>query len=117
MIYYFRRYTYSRWGAIWAFVIGCLITGLVQVVVIQLSVKLAGRFDIFFVNSLGLPFFSGFAFFFILLGVLAWLSLRYADRQNMHLLRLGTWSFIFIMLGYSSYITTLERSNANPPLT
>jgi hypothetical protein len=27
-------------------------------------VKLAGRFDILFVNNFGLPFFSGFAFFF-----------------------------------------------------
>jgi hypothetical protein len=114
MIYYFRRYPYTRWGAIWAFLIGCLITGLVQVVVIQWSVKLAGRFDLFFVNSLNLPFFTGFAFFFILLGVLVWIGLRYANRKNLHLMRLGLWSFIFIMLGYSSYITTMERSNANP---
>jgi hypothetical protein len=26
MIYYFRRYNYTRWGAIWAFLIGCVIT-------------------------------------------------------------------------------------------
>lgn len=116
MIYYFRRYTYSRWGAIWAFIIGCIITGLVQVVVIQLSVKLAGRFDIFFVNSLGLPFFSGFAFFFLLLGVLTWFGLRYAARNNLAVMRLSIWCFIFIMLGYSSYITTMERSNANPAI-
>lgn len=114
MVYYFRRYTYSRWGAIWAFVIGCIITGLVQVVVIQSSVKIAGSFDRIFVNSFGLPFFTGFAFFFLLLGVLLWFGLRYANRRNLPLMRLGIWSFIFIMLGYSSYITTMERSNANP---
>ena len=113
MIYYFRRYNYTRWGAIWAFVIGCLITGFVQVVVIQLSVKLAGRFDIFFVNSFGLPFFSGFIFFFVLLGAICWWGLRYARSKNMPLLRLGLWCFIFMMLGYSSYVTPLERSNAN----
>jgi len=113
MIYYFRRYNYTRWGAIWAFIIGCAITGIVQVVVIQWSVKLAGRFDIFFVNSFGLPFFSGFIFFFILLGFLAWLGLRYARENDMPLFRLGLWCFIFMMLGYSSYVTPLERSNAN----
>lgn len=64
MIYYFRRYNYTRWSAICAFLIGCVITGLVQVVIIQWSVKIAGRFDILFVNSFGLPFFSGFIFFF-----------------------------------------------------
>lgn len=113
MIYYFRRYNYTQWGAIWAFVIGCVITGLVQVVVIQYSVKVAGRFDILFVNSFGLPFFSGFVFFFLLLGVLLWLALRFARQRNYSLLRLGTWCFIFMMLGYSSYVTPLERSNAN----
>lgn len=113
MIYYFRRYPYTRWGAIWAFVIGCIITGVVQVVVIQYSVKLAGRFDIFFVNSFGLPFFSGFVFFFLLLGGLLWWGLRYARRKNLPLMRLGVWCFIFMMLGYSSYVTPLERSNAN----
>lgn len=116
MVYYFRRYNYTRWGAIWAFVIGCIITGLVQVVVIQYSVKIAGWFDRFFVNSFGLPFFFGFAFFFVLLGVLLWFGLRYAARRNLSLLRLGIWSFIFIMLGYSSYVTTMERSNANPAI-
>jgi hypothetical protein len=116
MVYYFRRYNYTRWGAIWAFVIGCIITGLVQVVVIQYSVKIAGGFDRIFVNSFGLPFFSGFTFFFILMGVVLWLGLRYANRRNLPLMRLGIWSFIFIMLGYSSYVTTLERSNANPAI-
>lgn len=113
MIYYFRRYNYSRWGAIWAFVIGCLITGLVQIVIIQYSVKIAGRFDIMFVNGFGLPFFSGFIFFFLLLGAILWAGLYYARKKNLPLLRLGVWCFIFMMLGYSSYVTPLERSNAN----
>lgn len=113
MLYYFRRYNYTRWGAIWAFVIGCVITGVVQVVVIQYSVKLAGQFDIFFVNSLGFPFFGGFVVFFLLLGLLVWWGLRYAARENLPLVRLGLWCFIFMMLGYSSYVTPLERSNAN----
>jgi heme A synthase len=49
------------------FILGCIITGVVQVGVIQYTVKLAGAFDRYFVNGLGLPFFSGFTFFFILL--------------------------------------------------
>lgn len=116
MIYYFRRYNYTRWGAIWAFLLGCAITGFVQVVVIQLSVKLAGHFDILFVNSFHLPFFSGFVFFFILLAVLIWLGLRWANKRGWMFLRLGLWCFTFMMLGYSSYVTTMERSNANPSI-
>src|ERR687885_2756271 len=43
MIYYYKRYNYTRKGAIWAFVIGCAITGIVQVAVIQWTVKVAGE--------------------------------------------------------------------------
>lgn len=116
MVYYYNRYTYTRKGAIIAFIIGCILTGLVQVVVIKWSVALAGKFDIAFVNSFNLPFFSGFAFFFVLLGVLVWLGLRWADKNNWSFLRLGLWCFSFMMLGYSAYLTTMERSNANPSL-
>ncbi|MER3470359.1 MAG: DUF2723 domain-containing protein [Chitinophagaceae bacterium] len=116
MVYYYKRYEYTLKGAIIAFIIGIVITGLVQVVVIQSSIKWAGKFDIFFVNSLHLPFFSGFIFFFILLGVLCWLGLRWARTNSWSYLRLGIWCFIFMMLGYSTYVTTMERSNANPAI-
>ena len=51
MIYYYRRYQPTTKGAIIAFLIGCIITGIVQVAVIQYSMKAAGIFDVFFVNS------------------------------------------------------------------
>jgi hypothetical protein len=116
MIYYYRRYNYTRKGAIWAFIIGCIITGIVQLVVIQWTVKYAGKFDILFVNGFGMPFFSGFIFFFLLLGFLIWYGMRVAKRKGWSFLRLGLWSFTFMLIGYSTYVTTLERSNANPAL-
>lgn len=116
MIYYYRRYNYTRQGAIIAFLIGCIITGVIQVAVIQWTVKLAGRFDIWLVNGFDLPFFSGFVLFFVLLGIAIWFGLRVAQKRQWGFLRLGIWSFIFIMIGYSMYVTTLIRSNANPAI-
>ncbi|MCR6719019.1 MAG: DUF2723 domain-containing protein [Chitinophagaceae bacterium] len=73
MVYYYRRYQPTTKGAILAFLIGCAIVGLMQVTIIQYSMKAAGLFDLFFVNSLGAPLFSGFAFYFIALAaVIAW---------------------------------------------
>src|SRR5579871_588001 len=60
MVYYFKRYKPTLWGGIIAFIIGCAITGFVQKFVIQYTIKGAGAFDIFFVNSFNLPFFTGF---------------------------------------------------------
>lgn len=114
VIYYFKRYNPTAWGTFWAFLIGCAITGFVQLVVIQYSVKWAGMFDIWFVNDFNLPFFSGFIFFFILLCTLLFFLLRWANKKKYSFLRLGIWCFLFMLLGYSSYLTTMIRSNANP---
>ncbi len=114
MIYYFKRYEVTKWGAFWAFLIGCVITGVVQKAVIQWSIKGAGNMDILFVNGFGAPFFIGFAFFFILISALAFFGIRYAKKRNWNFLKLGLWSFLFMLLGYSTYFTTLVRSNADP---
>lgn len=163
MVYYFKRYKVTPWGTFFAFLIGCVITGIAQVVIIQWSIKGAGQFDIFFVNQLGTPFFTGFGFYFVLLGLLLVAGLRFSNesinrfksfpvwlsaiillfcfpfiksfgsffvlailiavfificynyRSGIYsFLRIGLWSAIFMVLGYSTYFTTLIRSNADP---
>lgn len=169
MIYYFKRYRVTAWGTFWAFVVGCAITGITQKFVIQYTVKGAGHFDIFFVNSLGLPFFSGFIFYFLLLAGLIWYGIRFASggqlssvkfiiwlslliftvafpligvgstaglfiksvvaigvaygittygydalKRNPYFLKLALWCFTFMLLGYSTYVTTMIRSNSDP---
>lgn len=114
MIYYYKRYEVTKWGTFWAFVVGCLITGIVQKFVIQETITYAGKFDILFVNSFGLPFFSGFSFFFLLLAVLIIIGLRVAAKKGWYFLRLGLWCTTFMLIGYSSYLTTMVRSSADP---
>lgn len=114
MVYYYKRYKTTPWGSVWAFVVGCIITGLIQKFVIQYTIKGAAWFDIRFVNDLNLPFFSGFAFFFILLSAILVYGLRYAIRKKYYLLKIGIWSIAFMLIGYSTYFTTMIRSNADP---
>ena len=116
MIYYFKRYRTTKWGTFWAFLAGCIITGIVQVPMVQWTIKLAGKFDILFVNSFGLPYFSGFTFFFILVAVLIYIAMRAAKKNNWNFLKLAMWSFAFVLLGISTYTTTLIRSNADPAI-
>jgi hypothetical protein len=114
MIYYFRKFKITPWGTFIAFVTGCIITGVVQKLIIQYTVDGAGTFDRWFVNGLGLPFYSGFFFFFIFLAALVFFGLRVAKQKSWHFLRLGIWCFVFMLLGYSTYFTTLIRSAADP---
>lgn len=165
MIYYFRRYKTTPWGIFWAFIIGCVITGFVQKFVIQYTITGSGIFDRWFVNGLGLPFFTGFATYFILLAVVIAIGIRRADKlinnftgfavwlsvfiflfsfpyitsflslllfvagtaivvyaayhsrlKILNFLKLGLWCFAFILIGYSTYLTTMIRSAANPAI-
>lgn len=114
MVYYFKRYKVTRTGTIIAFLLGCIITGVVQTVVVQWSFKAGGAFDRMFVNGIGLPFFSGFIFFFLFISVLIFFGIRYALRKGYYFMKLGLWCAIFMILGFSTYFTTLIRSNADP---
>jgi len=96
------------------FVIACAVTGIVQVGVIQYTVKVAGTFDRIFVNNFGLPFFTGFATFFVLVAAVIWYGLKVAASKGWSMLRLGIWCLTFMLIGYSSYVTTMIRSSANP---
>jgi hypothetical protein len=105
------------YGGVYIFmVLGVVIFGVILKGVIQYSIKAAGAFDIFFVNDLKLPFFTGFAFFFVLIGVAIWWGLRFASRKNLSHLNLALWCVTFVLIGYSSYVTTLIRSNADPSI-
>src|SRR6201991_3625814 len=114
MVYYFKRYKPTLWGTVIAFIIGCGITGVVQKFVIQYTIKGAGAFDIFFVNNLHLPFFSGFGTFFVLLAAALVFAIRWAAIKGYYYLKIGLWCAAFMLLGYSTYFTTLIRSTANP---
>jgi hypothetical protein len=114
MVYYYRKYKVTTWGTIIAFVIGCAITGFIQKFVIQYTIKGAAWFDIRFVNGFGAPFFLGFSLFFILLALVIVLGIRYAVRKKNYFLKLGLWCIVFMLLGYSTYFTTIIRSNADP---
>ena len=114
MVYYFKKYKPTLWGTVIAFIIGCGITGAVQKFVIQYTIKGAGAFDIFFVNSMGLPFFVGFATFFLLLTAALVFAIRWSVRKQYYYMKMGLWCMAFMLLGYSTYFTTIIRSNADP---
>lgn len=105
MIYYYRRYKPTTKGAIIAFIIGCIVTGIAQVGVIQYSMKSAGLFDIFFVNTLRLPFFSGFTVYFIALAAVITWGLRF-NEKSLSKKKLITWFIIFLALFALPFFTT-----------
>ena len=114
MIYFYKKYTPTVRKSVLAFLFSCVLTGLILWGFVYFIPRTSAMFDRVFVNGLNLPFFTGFAFFFILVGAACWFLLRVAAQRGLGILRLSVWCFAFVMLGYSTYVTTLIRSNANP---
>ncbi|RYE23413.1 MAG: DUF2723 domain-containing protein [Sphingobacteriales bacterium] len=116
IVYYFKRYEYSRMGLFLAFIGGCVALGLVQFGVLQGLPILASKFDLLFVNSFGMPFDSGAVTFIILLvAALTW-AIIYAKRTNRYLLHTSLLCLTFIIIGFSSYLAPIIRSRADVPI-
>ncbi|MBL7962726.1 MAG: DUF2723 domain-containing protein [Flavobacteriales bacterium] len=116
MVYYFKKYTPSRKGILWTLVISALILGVIQAVIIPGVVKLAGKFELLFVNGFGLPFNTGILVYALLLvGGIAW-ALRHTQRSGKDILNTIVLGVTVILLGYSTYAMIVIRSTANPPI-
>jgi hypothetical protein len=115
-IYYFKKYKPSFTGIIATGMLGVLILGIVQYGIISGLVKIASGFDYFAVNKMGLPFWSGFiVFLMIIIAGIIW-GLKYTNEKNKPLWNLSILCFAFILFGYSSYAMIVVRSSANPPM-
>ena len=115
-VVYFKKYEFSWKGFIWAGVISILITGLIYVILIPAIVSFAGKFELFFVNSLGMPFNFGTIFYFVFIIALIVWGLWYTTRKNKPVWNTIILSLMFILIGYSSFFMLVIRANANTPI-
>lgn len=116
LIYYFKKYKPSRWGIAGALVLSFAIIIFINDFIVPGLPTLAGNFEVFFVNTLGLPFGSGvIVFTLIIIGSLVF-GIRHSQINNKPLLNTFLLSTTFILIGYCSYATIVIRSNFNPPI-
>ncbi len=116
LVYYFRKYTPTVKGFIYAMLIGAVILGTIQAIIIPGIVKVAGWFELLFVNDFGLPFNTGSMVYGVLLvGLIVW-GLMWTQRSGRVVLNTIILGVSVILLGYTTYAMTVVRSHANPPI-
>ena len=115
-IYYFRKYTPTTMGVIKTAIAGVAVLGIVQVGVISELITIASKFELFFVNSFGMPLWSGFMIFLLLFIAAIIYFLMRTTKNNQPLWNLSLLCLTFLVLGYSSYAMIVVRSEANPPM-
>ncbi|MBK9147189.1 MAG: DUF2723 domain-containing protein [Flavobacteriales bacterium] len=115
-VYYFKRYPVTTWGVVLTFVVSAVILGAIQAVIIPGLVKLAGWFELRFVNGMGLPFNSGvLVYALLLIGLTTW-GLIWTQKNGKVLWNTVILGVAVILVGYSSYAMIVVRSVANPPI-
>jgi len=115
LVYYFKKYQNATLkGAIYAMFLGGVALIIINNLIIPGLPSLAASMEIFFVNSIGLPFGSGIIFFILLfIGALVF-GIRYSIQKEKVLLNTVLLSLVFILIGYGSYTLVIVRSNQDP---
>jgi len=115
-VVYFKKYQFNWKSFFIAGAMSLLILGLIQSVIIPTTVSVADFFERLFTNSLGLPFNSGAFFFLAILIVFIYAGLNWTSKNGKALANTAILSVALVLMGYSSFVMILVRSNANPPL-
>ena len=116
-VYYFKRWEKTTLkGFVLSGIISVVLLALILFLIIPYIVNWAGAIEVFFVNSLGLPFNVGTIFYFIVLLGLIVFGIWYTYNHNKPVWNSVILSLLFLLIGYSTFFILVIRSNANTPL-
>lgn len=116
LIFYFKKFNPGKWGVILTLLISVAFIFMMYDAIIPGLPSLAANFDTFFVNRLGLPFGSGVVFFGLLIVGSLIFGIYYTHRNQKYIINTCVLAFTFILIGYSSYVMVIIRSNFDTPI-
>lgn len=101
LVYYYKRFKTTLSGWIAAAAIGFLVLGLYMKFIISFTQSYLAGMDLFFVNTVGLPFNSGVIFGLLLLVAVLFVVLRYTQTgsRNDFILALSVTVF-YVLIGF-----------------
>ncbi|MCC6816518.1 MAG: DUF2723 domain-containing protein [Saprospiraceae bacterium] len=117
LLYYYKRWDkHTTLGFFITGAIGVISVVLFQSLIISGIPALWSKFEIFCVNTLGLPFHSGLIPTLITLGGLCYWALKYTQKIGNDLAHKLVFSFMLIIIANSVVGMVMLRAIANPPI-
>ncbi|MCX2719010.1 glycosyltransferase family 117 protein [Lentiprolixibacter aurantiacus] len=114
LLYYFKRY---KTTTVKNFLLANILVIAVLMLVYKFSLtyvlKLFGWSEVFFINSIGLPFNSGTIIMGLLFAAAFYFGLRYTRKNNYRIANTLVLCALFLFLGFSSWLMLPIRANAN----
>ncbi len=116
LVVYFKKFKPTLVGVLATLGISAGAILIVLELVIKGLPSIGRAFEIFFVNSLSLPFGSGVIFFTLLFAAAIVYGIMYSEKKANAVLNMALLSFVFVVIGFASYGVIAIRSNYNPPI-
>ena len=116
-VVYFKKWKKtSFWGFILAGVVSVFLLWFLNMFLVPQVINLAGKTELFFVNSLGAPFNLGAIVFFAVVIALIIVGLLISSKKKHVIVNTAILSLMFILIGYSSFFMLIIRANTNTPI-
>ncbi|MHC1775191.1 MAG: DUF2723 domain-containing protein [Lentimicrobium sp.] len=115
-VYYYKKYKPGTKGILITGSISVFLLVFIMYVIIPWVVDLSAKFELFFVNKLGLPFNSGTVFYFMIIIGLLVFGIHYTRKKGKLIANTAILALTFILIGYSSFLMLVIRANANTPI-
>ena len=116
-VVYFKKWEKTNAkGFIYTGLLSLVTLGIILWGIIPGIVNVDSAFDVFFVNTLHLPFNSGTIFFFTLLAALVVWGLWFTHKRKHPVINAAVLSFAMLVIGYSTFFILVIRANTNTPL-
>lgn len=117
LLWYFKKEAKPTYkGGFISILGGLFILGIINSGIIPGLPSMAFWFELQFVNNLGMSYGMGAIFFLLVLIAAVVLGIRYSYKAGKEVLNVALFSFVFLLIGYSTYTVALVRSGYNPPI-
>lgn len=115
-VFYYKKYKPTKRGIFITLFLSVILLAVILYGIIPMVVWLSGKFEIFFVNVVRLPFNSGTIIYFLLLFGSIIYGIYYTHKHKKYLANTILLCLTFVLIGYSTFFTLVIRSHSNPPI-
>jgi len=116
-IYFFKKYEVNLQNFVIANVVAVLVLAFVFKFLFPMTLKYFSVMELFFINTVGLPFNSGSIIAALLLIAAFYYGLKYTREKSLYTANTLILSVLFIMIGFSSWLMLPIRANADTTIT
>jgi hypothetical protein len=115
-VYYFKKYELTTRNFVKATLFAVILLWLMVFILMPGIPAVAGWFELFFVNVIGLSYNTGVVIYMVILYAGLAFGIYFSIKKSKVILNYALTALTVLIIGYSSYAMIMIRSSARPPM-